>query len=1179
MKAQGIVGAVQSSLLHGLPAIVLAFGLLITHVLDVSQRQLSYDALNREFSARAQDIFERVSERLEDYGQVMRGGRGLFAVNEVVGRSEWRKYVEALGIERYIPGIQAVSYSQAVKREEKSGYLEGIRREGFPDFAIHPAGDRDWYTPVTYIEPFSGRNLRAFGYDTYSESVRRAAMESARDEDRIAMSGKVRLIQETESDPQAGFLLYSPVYRNNAPHDTIQERRENLKGWVSAPFRMTDFMKSLVGRGFMLNGGYLDIIVFDGDGVRADQVMYHYDNDVDPVIAGGRKPLLLSRRLMTFAGHSWTIVVHSPFVFDSQYSDNRAVLIDIFGVVISLLAAVISWLLLASGASRQRRRRSDPGSMPIPRSSEGVWLTRAAPYGLAAIMSAAAGFVVVMTDQSERLAQSHAERTEVENQLEQIRLRLERALTVPMARVRGMAAQIIAHDGIAPDEFRKVAEVLVRGHPTIRNIGVSHGTKLDFIYPLTGNEGALGFDYRNVVGQWPVVKQAIETRSTVIQGPVSLIQGGEGLVIREPVFLQDEHGERNRLFGLVSLVLNIPEVYAEVGLDRELPIKIAIRGRNGLGLNGAMILGDESLFSDGHAVELNVEFPYGRWALAGLPKDGWGSSASLLSVSRLMGGGFFVFVVLVSFGTARHTIERRALLRQVGMSEERFRRLLAIASDGVHILDAQGRLVMWSNSFLEMLGYDESDAGRLHVGDWDRVYSREELLPKIRELFARPAVFETRHRRKDGSEFDVEINAGGIELGGRTYLYASSRDISERKAHDEALRQAKVAAEEGARAKSDFLAMMSHEIRTPITSVLGMADLLGGTPLTAQQSGYLGIMRSSTKTLLTILNDILDISKIEAGKVELEATAFLLPDAVREVVELGQGSASAKGLRLEMIVAPDVPEAVIGDPTRLKQVLFNLLSNAIKFTERGAIGVRIAVERQLDQGAFVRIAVEDTGIGIDGEQAGRLFEAFSQADRSTTRRFGGTGLGLAIARKLVELMGGTIGVESEPGKGATFWFLVPFKLGVGAVPPSETAPIMPPAQQCGPLRILLAEDNPINQMLVRTMLQKSGHTVRVVENGRLAVAAVAAEDFDIVLMDMQMPEMGGEEATRAIRALLAPKNRVPVLALTADVMAEHREQYLRAGVDGLVAKPIDWRLLSEAIGTAVGTGPAMARQT
>ena len=176
-------------------------------------------------------------------------------------------------------------------------------------------------------------------------------------------------------------------------------------------------------------------------------------------------------------------------------------------------------------------------------------------------------------------------------------------------------------------------------------------------------------------------------------------------------------------------------------------------------------------------------------------------------------------------------------------------------------------------------------------------------------------------------------------------------------------------------------------------------------------------------------------------------------------------------------------------------------------------------------------------------------------------------------------MGGTIGVESEPGKGATFWFLVPFKLGVGAVPPSETAPIMPPAQQCGPLRILLAEDNPINQMLVRTMLQKSGHTVRVVENGRLAVAAVAAEDFDIVLMDMQMPEMGGEEATRAIRALLAPKNRVPVLALTADVMAEHREQYLRAGVDGLVAKPIDWRLLSEAIGTAVGTGPAMARQT
>ncbi len=765
-------------------------------------------------------------------------------------------------------------------------------------------------------------------------------------------------------------------------------------------------------------------------------------------------------------------------------------------------------------------------------------------------------------------------------QLNDIRLRLERALTVPMMRTRGMAAQIIAHGDLSLPVFNRVAEVLLRGHPAIRNIGVSRGTKLEMLYPLAGNEAVLGVDYRDIAWQWPGVRRAIEVHSPVVQGPMALLQGGSGLIIRDPVFLSDTSDGRERLFGVVSLVLNMQEIYSEAGLTRDnLPIEVAIRGRDGLGEAGELIRGDASVFAS-HPVELDVQFPNGRWRLAAIPKAGWGDPDGKVLLSRLMGGAFFLFVVAISFGVARHIIERRQLLDQVGMSEERFRNLLRIASDGIHILDESGNLVMCSDSFLRMLGYSEAEARTLTVADWEAVFSREELSVRVRDLIHNPAVFETRHRRRDNTEIDVEINACGITLGGKAHLYASARDISERKLHENELRIARSAAESAAQAKSNFLATMSHEIRTPVTSVMAVADLMQRTPLTEEQDGYLKILKSATGTLLTVLNDVLDISKIESGKVVIEAAEFSLHEAVREAIALGQTGASAKGLSIGLAISEGLPDRVIGDSTRVRQVLFNLISNAVKFTEQGSITVRLLVRERKGQRAVVLFEIEDTGIGIDRGQIDQLFAAFSQADATTTRRFGGTGLGLAISKKLVELMGGRIGVESETGVGSLFWFSLPLKVADRYAPAPGPSPVAPAGSEppTRPLRILLAEDNRINQMLVQSMLQKFGHSVHVVENGRQALEAVIGGEFDVVLMDMQMPEVDGEEATRAIRALPAPKSEIPVLALTADVMAEHRARYLQAGVDDLVAKPIDWRVLSELVRLHTDAGgPARRR--
>ena len=385
-----------------------------------------------------------------------------------------------------------------------------------------------------------------------------------------------------------------------------------------------------------------------------------------------------------------------------------------------------------------------------------------------------------------------------------------------------------------------------------------------------------------------------------------------------------------------------------------------------------------------------------------------------------------------------------------------------------------------------------------------------------------------------------------------------------KKANDE-LTAARNKADAANQAKSDFLAMMSHEIRTPITGVLGMADLLRHTPLNQEQSGYLDALATSTKTLLTILNDILDFSKIEAGKIKLEKTTFSVQEAVQSTVAMFMPSATSKGLALAAHCSGDLPAEVLGDPARFKQILFNLTSNAIKFTEHGTISILVSVTSRTDDAVTLLVAVEDTGIGIPPEHLPFLFKTFSQLDASTSRRYGGTGLGLAITRRLIEMMGGSIGAERVSGGGTRFCFTLP--LGAASAHREPAPEDRPPAPSAAgqPLRVLVAEDNPINQMLVKAILQKMGHTVEVAGNGRIALEAVTAREFDVVLMDMQMPEMDGETATRAIRALPAPRNRLPIIALTANAMKEHRDRYMAAGVDDVLSKPIEWDALRAAL--------------
>jgi signal transduction histidine kinase/ligand-binding sensor domain-containing protein/ActR/RegA family two-component response regulator len=427
---------------------------------------------------------------------------------------------------------------------------------------------------------------------------------------------------------------------------------------------------------------------------------------------------------------------------------------------------------------------------------------------------------------------------------------------------------------------------------------------------------------------------------------------------------------------------------------------------------------------------------------------------------------------------------------------------------------------------------------------------------------------------------DKRTHALRVEIEGRRQTQIRlEEEIAERRQVQEELARAMARAEAANQAKGTFLANMSHEIRTPMNGILGMTELLLDTPMSADQRDQLDMVRGSAQSLLTVINDVLDFSKIDAGRLELESLAFGLRDLIDDTMRSFDVLASDRGLDLTWAVDESVPDTVIGDPGRIRQVLNNLLGNAIKFTEIGSVALRVSDLARHPHEVTLRLSVRDTGIGIPADKLTEVFEPFTQADESTTRRYGGTGLGLTITARLVRLMGGEIFVESLAGKGSTFSFTV--RLGLVLAPSAqEVAPIAvppPPSTVVAPepLRVLVAEDNLVNQRLIGRLLQKWGHEVTIVSTGELAVEAVGRQQYDLVLMDVQMPGMDGFEATRIIRSQETPSGRhLPIVAITAHAMKGDRERCLAAGMDGYLSKPIESTQLRRVLDQSIHGRPS-----
>jgi len=858
-------------LVRALPWLVLMLSLALTYWVWHEDQVKNQENLQEEFDFRVAETIQRIGTRMSSYELALRGAVGLFQASDEVTRAEFRSYVDTLRLDNTLPGIQGIGYALRIDPANRKRHVEGIRSEGFPHYDITPPGERDGYSAIVFLEPFAGANLRAFGYDMHSEAVRRAAMDSARDEGNATLSGKLRLVQEDGRNEQAGFLMYQPVYRKGTPHETPEQRRAALLGWVYAPFRAGNLMAGITGKYLHESVSALELEIYDAGTISPAALLYQSDDAQSGAV---RQAKFIASKNLMIGRHPWTILIRSKPTFEAKLHSEKTTRVAVIGVIGSLLLSLIVWQLVHG------RERS---------------------FKFARLLN-------------QQLIESEA-------------------------RFRNMADS---------------APIMIW----------MADTDLSYFW---FNQGWLEFTGRT---------------------------------------LKEEAGT--------------------------------------------------------------------GW-LAGIHPD--------------------------NLETRRQTIDEALKHHRPFKSQ--------------HLL-------------------------RHHDGEHRWVL--ESAVPRF----------------DDSGRFSGYIG--------------SCTDVTASKVNEQVLEQMMSEAYAANRAKSEFLATMSHEIRTPMNGVIGMTDLILETRLDGEQRRYAQVIRNSAESLLRIINDILDLSKIESGKLEIEQIAFNIHSLLDELNELYTLRAAEKSIAFNSVATPDVPVWVRGDPTRIRQILDNFIGNSLKFIQRGQIDLRVDLLAAEPEHVTLRFAVHDTGIGIAPQQQQKLFTPFSQADSSTTRKYGGTGLGLAICKRLTELMGGEIGLESKVGEGSTFWFSAVFALAKShaAATPVEASALTtasaPPAllsEATHEIRLLLVEDNPVNREVATVQLCKLGYNnITVALNGVDALAAVARQPFDLILMDCQMPLMDGYQATKKLRASGC---RLPIIAMTANAMQGDRERCTAAGMDDYLAKPFTPKQLTHML--------------
>ncbi len=767
---------------------------------------------------------------------------------------------------------------------------------------------------------------------------------------------------------------------------------------------------------------------------------------------------------------------------------------------------------------------------------------------------------------------------QVVSELSLVRGNLESALNAKLALVNGAAGMIHATRVADQETFSRFAEQLGRNVSGVTSLQLAPNGIVTYVWPLETNKAAIGHDLLADPERAEAARRAIERRSTWIAGPLELIQGGTALIARQPIFLPIQSGG-DRFWGFSTLLLDLDLLYEEAGLNEAgEDLLLAIRGKDAKGARGEKFYGPDK-FNWDKAVTAEVTLPSGSWEIAAMPRDGW--AAHYAERQRLMAGLGFTSLLLASllYVTLRMPQNLRQMIRSanaaLARSETRFRDAIEAAPSGFVVFNQDGQLAFSNRNFDSLyratelsitpgthyLAFVEQTikAGIYRAPDENEISLREGLHGLLGEAHT---TFDI--QLADGKWINIRYNP--MRDGGWVGFH---RDITELRENQAQLVLEKTRAEEASKTKTDFLATVSHEVRTPLNGVLGMLGVLQeSTGLSEEQQIHIRTAYRSAQHLLAILNEILDISKIEAGKLILEPEVFNVAEMLSETSDLLAANAQEKGLALYLECAEGMQTLVVSaDQGRLRQVILNLLSNAIKFTNEGSVALRAEYRLCGKSQVSLSIKVSDTGVGFSDADIEKLFEPFTQLQSSADRQYAGTGIGLPICRRIIEAMGGTLTAQGEPGKGSCFTVNVDLPVAE-LVPYSDSSreseqPLLP-KDRGTTSRLLLAEDGETNRIVVQAMLKDSGYQIDVAHDGQEAVDAVSRFPYDVILMDVYMPNMDGLEATRRIRSLEGGKD-IPIIALTANAMDGDREKFMEAGMTDYLPKPVKKNDLLQAL--------------